>query len=373
MRLSNIVRLYRVRLRSRIVQELFAVLGIAVGVALLFASQVASTSLDGSVQRLTNGIVGHMRFQLASRDPQGFDQQLLVAVRDLPGVKVAVPALDERVNLIGPSGQQSVDLIGADPRLTRFGGPLVRHFAAGQLSRLRALALPSSIANAIGASALQPVEIQTGARAAQALVVSGSLVGDTGELAHSSVAIASLTYAQKLAGMAGRITRVFVEPQPGRDREVKAGLERVAGSYLNVRQADFDATLFRQAAGPSDQSTVLFSAICALVGFLFAFNALLLTAPQRRNLIADLRLDGYTTRMIVKVLLFDALALGALASIAGLALGDLLSLAFFGTNPGYLSLGFPVGSQRIVTWQSVALAIGGGLCRRLWGAGASAS
>ena len=36
------------------VQELLAVLGIAVGVALLFASQVASTSLDGSVRQLTS-------------------------------------------------------------------------------------------------------------------------------------------------------------------------------------------------------------------------------------------------------------------------------------------------------------------------------
>lgn len=367
MRLSNIVRLYRVRLRSRIVQELFAVLGIAIGVALLFSSQVASTSLDGSVKQLTDGIVGQMRFQLATRDPQGFDQRLVVAVRGLPGVRVAVPALDERVNVIGPSGQVSVDLIGADPSLTHFGGPLIRHFPSGQLNRLRALMLPSSIVHAIGASSLQPVKVQAGANVSQALLVGGNLVGDTGELAHSSVAIAPLTYAQRLTGMVGRITRIFVEPQPGRSREVRAGLEMIAGSHLNVRPADFDATLFRQAAGPTDQSTVLFSSICALVGFLFAFNALLLTTPQRRNLIADLRLDGYTTRMIVEVLSFDALALGVLASLIGLALGEVFSVAFFDTNPGYLSLGFPVGSQRIVTWQSVALAIGGGTAAAFFG------
>jgi putative ABC transport system permease protein len=360
MRLSNIVRLYRVRLRSRIVQELFAVVGIAVGVALLFASQIASTSLDGSVQQLTSGIVGTMRFQLVSRDPQGFDDGILLAVRKLPGVQAAVPALEERVNLIGPSGQQSLDLIGADSRLTRFGGPLVRHFAAGELARLQALALPSSVARTIGVSSLQRVEVQIGAHVVPALVVGGGLVGDIGELAHSPVAIAPLTYAQKLAHMTGLITNVFVEPRRGHDREVRAGLARLAGNELNVRPADFEAALFRQAAGPTDQSTVLFSAICALVGFLFAFNALLLTAPQRRNLIEDLRLDGYTGQMIVKVLLFDALALGVLASLVGLLLGDLLSVAFFNANPGYLSLGFPVGSQRIVTWQTVAIALVGG-------------
>ncbi len=58
MRLSNVVRLYRVRLRSRVVQERSRCSGIAVGVALLFASQVASTSLNGSVEQITDGIVG---------------------------------------------------------------------------------------------------------------------------------------------------------------------------------------------------------------------------------------------------------------------------------------------------------------------------
>ena len=65
--------------------------------------------------------------------------------------------------------------------------------------------------------------------------------------------------------------------------------------------------------------------------------------------------------MTVQALLFDALVLGVRGLAAWLALGDLLSIALFHSNPGYLSFAFPVGSQRIVTWQSVALAVGGGL------------
>ncbi len=65
--------------------------------------------------------------------------------------------------------------------------------------------------------------------------------------------------------------------------------------------------------------------------------------------------------MIVEVLLFDALVLGMLASLVGLALGDLLSEALFSSNPGYLSFAFPIDAQRIVTWQSIVLATCGGL------------
>ena len=54
-KLSNALRLYRVRLRARLLQECFAVVGIAAGVALLFASQVSSSSLQSSVAQLSHG------------------------------------------------------------------------------------------------------------------------------------------------------------------------------------------------------------------------------------------------------------------------------------------------------------------------------
>jgi putative ABC transport system permease protein len=77
MRLRNIILLYRVRLRARLAHELFAILGIAVGVALLFASQIVSASPDRSMRQLVSGVIGTMRFQLAARGPEGFDQSLL--------------------------------------------------------------------------------------------------------------------------------------------------------------------------------------------------------------------------------------------------------------------------------------------------------
>ncbi len=89
--------------------------------------------------------------------------------------------------------------------------------------------------------------------------------------------------------------------------------------------------------------------------------------PQRRNLIEDLRLDGYTRKMIVEVLLFDALVLGIVACVLGLALGELMSVELFRSDPGYLSFAFPIGSERIVIWQSYAIAVGGGVVAAIFG------
>jgi putative ABC transport system permease protein len=363
MRVSSIAHLYRVRLKARavLVQELLAVLGLAVGVALLFASQVASTSLNGSVRQLTNGIVGKSQYQLESRDPRGFDERLLSEVQRLPGVSAAIPVLEERVSVIGPAGQQAVDLIAGDPRYVSAAGPLLRHFRSALLAHQRALALPAPVARAIGADSLQPIKLQVGASVVPAFLATTLQAADIGALVNSPVAVAPLAYAQQLTGMPGRITRIFVRARAGQSGAVRAGLVRLAANHLNVEPATFDATLFSQAAAPINQSTETFAAICALVGFMFAYCSMLLTTPLREGLIRGLRRNGATRLETIETLLFDALVLGILASLLGLALGEAISLTVFHTNAGYLSFGFPIGSQRIVTWQNIAIAVGGGL------------
>jgi putative ABC transport system permease protein len=381
MRLSNISHLYLVRLKARVVlvQELFAVLGIAVGVALLFASQVASTSLNASVAQLANGVVGQSKYQLKARGPGGFDESVLGKVRSVPGVRAAVPVLEVQASVTGPRGTQPVDLIATDPRDVHLTGRLLRNFASASVIGKRVLGLPDPIASKLGVGPLEFIKLRVGLRTVRALVGLALTERNIGVLANSPIVLAPLGYAQRLAGMRGHITRVLVQVRPGADRAVRASLARVAGKGVNVEPADYEATLFSQAAAPVDQSTRTFAAICALVGFMFAYCAMLLTTDSRRELIRELRCSGATRLKTVEILLFDALVLSAVASVAGLALGDLLSVVAFSSPPGFLSLAFPIGSQRIVTWESVSIAVGAGVIascigvltpvRDIWGRG----
>src|ERR1700691_5506919 len=136
-----------------------------------------------------------------------------------------------------------------------------------------------------------------------------------------------------MTGLAGRVSRILVEPAPGRAAAIQTALLRLAGGRLNVEGADYDDRLSARAAAASNQSTALFAVISALVGFLFAFNAMLLTVPQRRRLIADLRRDGYTPGTVIAVLLVDGVALGMMACLLGLALGEELSIRLFHSEP----------------------------------------
>ena len=371
MGLSGIRYIYQARLGARavLVQEGFAIVGIAVGVALLLASQISATSLTHSEAQLNTQLLGGAQVQLEARGPEGFSEGLLGQVRAVPGVRVALPILDRQVNLTGPAGERSVDLIGVDLRMVHLGGRLPPRLSASQLATLPAIALPEPLADEIGAvGTLARLELQVGARLQKTLLVAMLREADIGGLVHTPIAIAPIRYAQSVAGEPGRLSRIFVRYDPARASEVRAKLARLAASAnVNFVPAGFDARLFAVAVAPESKSEALFSGISALVGFLFALNAMLLTVPQRRRLIEDLLPDGATRWMTIQILLVDAAVLGVLGCILGLALGDILSIAVFHSTPGYLAFAFPVGNARIVTWQSVALAIAAGFAAAVIG------
>ncbi|HLM84772.1 MAG TPA: FtsX-like permease family protein [Solirubrobacteraceae bacterium] len=362
MKPANLWHLYRVRVRARLLQECFAVVGIAAGVALLFSSQVASSSLLSSVAQLSHGIVGRATLQLLARDPEGFPETMLARVRQVPGVRVAAPLLEVSANARGPRGSESLELVGADASLSALGGALVRHTRLEPFGGIGAVVLPAPVAKRIGVVEFgREVTFQLAGRTATAPLYAQLHARQIGPLIASPIAVAPLYFVQEMAGLQGRVTRILVAPARGRQAAVRAALTRLAAGRVNVESTSHDEHVFAKAATASNQSTALFAVISALVGFLFAFNAMLLSAPQRRRLIADLRRDGYDPRTVIVVLLLDALVLGALACVLGLALGDELSIHLFHAAPGYLSSAFAVGSQRVVNAQSVALAVGGGM------------
>ncbi len=69
-----------------------------------------------------------------------------------------------------------------------------------------------------------------------------------------------------------------------------------------------------------------------MVGFLLALNAMLLTVPERRRFVADLRMQGYDSRQILVLLAFQALCSGSSPRPRASA-RRLLSHAFLHASP----------------------------------------
>ncbi len=356
-RAGSLVTLYRWRLRQRLAQELLAAAGIMIGVALVFGVLLANTSITGSAGRLVHQLVGSAQLQLAARSGEGFDQRIAEDVGRLPGVQVATPILRENATIVGPGGRELVQLVGVTPRLVALGSAATENLGSGALLIAGGIGLPSAVASTVGAHVAQDVTLVANGKVSS-LRVRAVLGSQTiGTVASSPVVIALLPLAQTLAGRQGRITNVLIKPRPGAAVLVTRELRALAREQIDVVPADNELRLLGQAAQPNAQSTTLFAVISAMIGFLLALNAMLLTVPDRRRFIAELRTQGFAPRQVVLVLGFQALTLGVVGSMLGIAFGEVLSHTLFGQVPAYLAFAFPISSQRIVTASTVLIPV----------------
>ena len=115
--------LYRHRLRVHAAQELFAGIGIAIAVALVFATTVAESSITSSSREVVRAVTGPASLQLRARGGAGFDERLLARVQRLPGVRQAAPLLEQTVTVRAADGRHAtLELAGTDTSLAVLDG-----------------------------------------------------------------------------------------------------------------------------------------------------------------------------------------------------------------------------------------------------------
>jgi len=353
---------YRRHLRVQPLRELMAVMGVAAGVALLFAVQVAHQSITGSFEQIVHGVAGRATLEVAARGPEGFDAGLAGAVERTPGVRHAAPVLSVPILASGPGGSRALTLVGATEQITALHGPLSSEFErASESSQRGLLLLTEQTAHAIGARPGGRVTVQVGGRVEQMTLDAAVPSSAIGPAADSPVAAAPLAIVQNIAALPGRVTRVLIEPEPGREPALAHALARRYGATLNVRPINTEAQLLANAAASEKQITLLFGAISLVAGVILAYNALLLASEERRRFIVYLIQTGARDSMILATLAFDALILGLAGCALGLLAGDVISLLAYRSLPGYIAAAFTLGGARVIDTQTLTIALAGGM------------
>ncbi|HUB75848.1 MAG TPA: FtsX-like permease family protein [Solirubrobacteraceae bacterium] len=370
MRPYALLYFYRRRLRVHAPEELFAAISVAAAVALVFATTVLSDSVTGSAAEVIHTVVGPATLQLRARDSSGLSESLLARAERLPGVAQAAPLLEQTATLTAPDGRRvSVDLAGADAALVVLDGlahtlPTAALSPAGvglSATSAAALGLATRPSTPGASSTSATVQLDLRGRAIPLPVSAVLGQGSFGALAQARVAVMPLARLQRLAGLRGHVTRILVRARPGRQAQVRLELQALTGNRAQVSPAAADLTLLEQALRPADQASEFFAAIAALLGFLLAFNALLLTVPERRQSIADLRLIGAKRSAIVQMFLFQTLCLGVAASLLGLLAGYALTTGVLHESSGYLAEAFTLGSHTALGSRPAIEAFAGGV------------
>ena len=354
-------------LRARPLRVALSTLGVALGVAVLFAGMATNAGVEASVQSTVRDLVGRAELRVAAFGETGLSPETVATIAATPGVAVAAPALEQRTYLgdsLASGGElpPPVTVLGIDPtvdgRVHDLG--LVSGSALAYPDEPSAL-ITERLAAQDGLGVGSPIVLQgTGDTTTYRVV--GIMRGDgplTG--AFGRTVVVPLRTAQAVFGETG-VTRVDIGLEDGASAAavsaaLQAGLTREP--YVLSSPQDLAATL-RASTTDFQATTALIAAIALFAGAFLIFNTLSMTVVERIREVGLLRAAGARRRQVMSFMLTQALVIGVAGSAIGLLLGAVLAFAMvaFIRTIGSVTLDRPAVPVESVL---VAVAVGVGV------------
>src|SRR4051812_15237432 len=97
-----------------------SIVGVALGIAVLYASLATDAGISASIDRTVRDLVGRADLRVEAFGPAGLSAESLAAIEAAPGVSVAAPAQQHRTYLLPGAGEPDtlsapVTAVGIDP------------------------------------------------------------------------------------------------------------------------------------------------------------------------------------------------------------------------------------------------------------------
>ncbi len=335
-------------LTTRKTRTLLTTLGIILGVAVILAISMTNQSTLSSINTIFDEASGLAHLVVAPSSftgTTGFPESILSRVRSVPGVEQAVPTLQARTLLArdaagwkfefglgGATGGNDLVLYGIDAALDRQAR--LYKLASGRFLEPTETSYSALFTEEYAAekniSLGQDVDILLpAARGGVAtLRAIGFLRKDGPGLINSgSVAFVPFEALQDMFGRSGELDQIDVVAQPDvaasaeRLADLKRRLEDRLGSKYVVNYPAQRGQIVAQQLATYQQGLSFFSMIALFVGGFLIYNAFSMTIVERTQEIGLLRALGLSRRQVTRLVLIEALMLGVIGSILGVAFG----------------------------------------------------
>ncbi len=327
---------------------ILSVLGIAMGVAVVIAVDLANASALQAFERANQVIKGKTTHHIVG-GPKGVDEKVYLELRLKQGVRQSTPIIEA----IGKSKDfpaYTFKLIGID----RFTDGAFRNFSSsinlsdenshnGQSNRTiitRLLTEPFSLlmtktrAQALSLNIGDSINITFGDRTQVfnliAYIPQTSVQNISGSHSQGSsvlddLILTDISTAQESLGLIGRLSRIELIIANDENRlsdmaKIEASLPE--GSLLISVQSDNDALAEMSNAFRTNLSAM--SLLALMVGAFIIYNGMSFSVVQRRELFSTLRVLGATGEEISRIIYIEALVLGIIGTALGCVLGIIL-------------------------------------------------
>ncbi len=316
-------------LTARRVRTLLTVIGIALGVGMLYASLVTSLGIEQAVERTVLAMIGRADLRVAAFEEQGLSEASVAAIRATPGVALAAPSLERRLYVRRAGGDTAtgpVTVLGIDPVLDPqvHDMPLANGSALTNAGEPWAL-ITERLAREDGYGIGSELTLQTVGEPTRVKVV-GIVAGD-GPIngAAGRTVIVAIDLAHKVFPATG-VTRMDIRVVDGTSPTAVTAalaLRLTADPYVLSTPPDLEASL-RATAADFQATLAMIAAVSLFVGAFLVFNTLSLTVIERSREVGLLRAAGATRVQVLWFVMSGAAVLGVLGSLLGLGTGAVL-------------------------------------------------
>ena len=304
-----------------------SILGIALGVAVVVAVDLANQSAQRAFDLSMQSVTGRATHQIVA-GPGGLDESLYVRLRRLGVIPFSAPVVSGYVAYQG----QTLQLLGIDPFAERRFRNLLNYLSEETQSDLlpRLLTQPGTLlmssaqAATLGLAAGESLELLISGHTRQAQLL--GLFEPSPQLATAmqDLLLTDIATAQELLGRIGRLSRIDLI-LPLTESEGLAAIKAQLPPQARLLPAATRGRAMREMSRAFSINLTAMSLLALVVGLFLIYNTLSFSVLQRRELFGNLRVLGATRQDIFGLILTEGLLIGGIGTLLGLLLGMLLA------------------------------------------------
>ncbi len=311
-------------------QMLLCVLGVALGVAVVVAIDLANASARRAFQLAGDTVAGQATHQIVG-GPTGLPETIYPMIRRQFPALDAAPIVEGYVNAptLGPGVYQ---LFGIDPFAEAPFRPYLASNGSVDLAALLIKPGAALLARTVTEPAkLHPgdsVPIQIGARQAMLEIV-GILdpADEVSRQALASLIVVDISSAQELLSHTGRLSRIDLIVPETFDLDVLAAS---LPPSVTVQPVTARAGALQQMTDAFELNLTALSLLALIVGMFLIYNTMTFSVVQRRTLWGTLRCIGVSRAQLAGLVLTEAFIISLLGVAGGLGLGVVLGRGLVG-------------------------------------------
>jgi len=325
-------------MRANLLRTALSILGVALGVAVMLAIQLANQGSLRSFSAALDAVSGKAALEITC-PPLGVEERLFAEMGWLRRHGIATPVIEADVMARLSGGMEMLHVIGIDA----LRDPALRDYAVGGqatttgmeliafLSAPETMLVTRSFAGKHGLKAGQSFEIIIGDRT-QVMKVVGIIGGDeTGgkmrsALATHSIGIMDIANAQLVLGRMGRVDRIEVRLHDDvAVDKAEAEMRQSLPAGLTLQRPQRRSAAVEKMLAAFHFNLTMLSGIALVVGLFLIYNTVSVAVMTRRGEIGMLRTLGTTRGQVLRLFLGEALVLGLAGAVLGVPLAKLMA------------------------------------------------